>query len=244
MAEEETTTTKFTIVHNKKSIEVSVNLESWTVQDLKDAISKETNVPPDFQKIMVKGMMLKENEKPLKEIKTLKKGVKILLMGCSAEEARGVNDRTLAKKAASEMSKADKVQATKAAGGLAEGFQDEYPHNKIIEAGVPEKALPGVANRQDPLPKESITGLRNSKGDPLRISFSIFAQELTLKTAASTEKMYFYSISNVYSAPIKGHEEYSIVALKAGESKTLIYIYWVPSQYVEAIKKTIARKYY
>lgn len=239
MAEEDT---KFIIAYNKKNIEVNVKLESWTVYDLKMAIHKETNVPPDFQKLMVKGVLLKENAKLLKDVKTLKKGTKILLIGCSTEEAREVNDRTLAKKAATEMSKADESRAANAARGLPENFQDELPHKKIIEAGVPEKALPGVANRHDPLPKESITGIVNSKGDAMRISLSPFAQELTLKTASSTEKLYFYNITKVYSAPIKGKEEYSIVALKIGESKTLFYMYWVPSQYVEAIKKTIAMK--
>ena len=242
MEEEET---KCTIVYNKKNIEVSVKLESWTVGDLKQAVAKETNVPTNFQKIMVKGMMLKDDSKPLKDVKTLKKGVKILLIGCSVDEVKEVNDPSAAKKAAITMSRENEALAAKAAkaAGLPENFQDESPHKEIIAAGVPEKALPGVANRHDPLPTESITGIVNSKGESMRISFSPFAQELTLKTASSTEKVFFHSITRVYSVPIKGKEEYSVVALKLGEQKKLFFMYWVPSQYVNAIKATIGMKY-
>lgn len=239
MTEEET---KFTIVFNKKNIEVSAKLDSWTVKDLKEAITKETSVPANFQKIMVKGMMLKDDTKPLKDVKTLKKGVKILLIGSSVDEVKDVNDQSKARKAARDMEQNNEAMRAKEKelDGLPPNFQDEPPHKSIIEAGPPEKALPGLKNKQVPLPRESIVGVLNSNREDMRISFSMFAQELTLKTASATEKVPFFAISKIYTAPIKGKEEYSIVALKMGTSeRSMHYIYWVPSQYTEAIKKSI-----
>lgn len=239
MAEEET---KFTIVHNKKNIELSVNLDTWKIKDLKEAIMKETNVPVNFQKIMVKGMMLKDDEKPLKDVKTLKKGAKILLIGCSVNDVKEVNDPSKEKKAAADMTRENEANRanSKTFDGLPPNFQDESPHKEIIARGPPEKAMPGFINRNDPLPRESIVGVVNSKGDNMRISFSLLSQELTIKTVSTTEKVPFFAISKIFSVPIKGKEEYSIIAIKTGSSeKNVFYVYWVPSQYVNAIKTSI-----
>lgn len=233
------TETKFVVVHNKKNVEVSVNLETGTVKDLKEAIEKETGVPLHFQKIMVKGMMLKDDAKPLKDVKTLKKGVKLLLVGSSVNEVKEVNDSTKAAKAAKDMARENeglKAQS-KATVSLPVDFQKELPHKTIIAAGPPEKALPGKANVQSPLPRTPLAGVVDSNGDALRLSFKVIEQKLVINSASRTDELPFYAISGVLSAPIEGREEYSIIALKLGPTeKSLRYIYWVPSQYVNAIK--------
>lgn len=48
------------------------------------------------------------------------------------------------------------------------------------------------------------------------------------------------AISDVTSEAIKGFEEYCIVGLQLGTTeKSRYWLYWVPSQYVNAIKDTI-----
>ena len=52
------------------------------------------------------------------------------------------------------------------------------------------------------------------------------------------------SIKNVVSEPIAGHEEYHILALQLGPTEASRYwIYWVPAQYVDAIKDSILGKW-
>ena len=46
------------------------------------------------------------------------------------------------------------------------------------------------------------------------------------------------------SEPIDGHKEYPIVALQLGPTEASRYwIYWVPAQYVDAIKDCILGKW-
>ncbi|KAH8036754.1 hypothetical protein HPB51_004268 [Rhipicephalus microplus] len=58
-----------------------------------------------------------------------------------------------------------------------------------------------------------------------------------------TEKINMSSIKQVISEAIEGHEEYHIMALQLGTTEASRYwIYWVPAQYVDAIKETILGK--
>lgn len=53
----------------------------------------------------------------------------------------------------------------------------------------------------------------------------------------TTQKYDYRSISSVKSEEIVGDEAYHIVAVQLGESESsTIYLYYVPAQYVEAIK--------
>ena len=48
------------------------------------------------------------------------------------------------------------------------------------------------------------------------------------------------SVRGVISEPIEGHEEYHIMAIQLGPTEASRYwIYWIPAQYVDAIKETI-----
>ena len=65
-----------------------------------------------------------------------------------------------------------------------------------------------------------------------------------LGTKERTEKLPLNSIKNVVSEPIDGHKEYHIVALQLGPTEASRYwIYWVPAQYVDAIKDCILGKW-
>lgn len=59
-----------------------------------------------------------------------------------------------------------------------------------------------------------------------------------------TQKVQMSSIQSVVSEPITGHEEYHILALQLGPTEQSRYwIYWVPAQYVDAIKDTVLGKW-
>ena len=67
---------------------------------------------------------------------------------------------------------------------------------------------------------------------------------IVLGTKERTEKLPLNSIKNVVSEPIDGHKEYHIVALQLGPTEASRYwIYWVPAQYVDAIKDCILGKW-
>ena len=68
--------------------------------------------------------------------------------------------------------------------------------------------------------------------------------QLWLGTKERTEKLPMNSIKAVVSEPIKGQEEYHIMALQLGPTEASRYfIYWVPAQYVDAIKDAILGKF-
>ena len=65
-----------------------------------------------------------------------------------------------------------------------------------------------------------------------------------LEIIVQTEKLPLNSIKSVVSEPIDGHKEYHIVALQLGPTEASRYwIYWVPAQYVDAIKDCILGKW-
>jgi len=68
--------------------------------------------------------------------------------------------------------------------------------------------------------------------------------QLWLGTKERTEKLPMNSIKAVVSEPIKGQEEYHILALQLGPTEASRYfIYWVPNQYVDCIKEAILGKW-
>ena len=64
--------------------------------------------------------------------------------------------------------------------------------------------------------------------------------EVWIGTKERTDKVPMSSIKAVVSEPIDGHLGFHMVALQLGPTEASRYwIYWVPSQYVDAIKRTI-----
>ena len=77
-------------------------------------------------------------------------------------------------------------------------------------------------------------------GGNVRLTFKLESDELWIGTKERTHKLPMNSIKSVHSEAIKDHEEYSIVGIQTGPTvKSTIWVYWVPSQYVDAIKDTI-----
>jgi len=69
--------------------------------------------------------------------------------------------------------------------------------------------------------------------------------QLQIGTKERTEKISMSSIKNVVNEPIEGHEEYHILGIQLGPTEASRYwIYWVPAQYVDAIKDAILGKWH
>ncbi|KAL1444158.1 hypothetical protein MTO96_045656, partial [Rhipicephalus appendiculatus] len=95
----------------------------------------------------------------------------------------------------------------------------------------------------DSLPAAPLSGMLNKSGGKVRLTFKLELDQVWIGTKERTEKINMSSIKQVISEAIEGHEEYHIMALQLGTTEASRYwIYWVPAQYVDAIKETILGK--
>lgn len=239
---------KFTVVYNKKTIPLYFDLETETVESLKQCVQRETNVV-DGMKLMLRGSIIKNSESTLTAA-GIKAGAKLLLIGSVAKDIKQVNERGGTTRAADAAAAATAAAAakTKSAGcapmsaALGEGVQDLPVHKRILEDGPPADAMPGVRECNEALPPYSLKGMLNTRREPTRLTFKLLQNELWIATSSQTEKVPFRAIRNVMYEPIKGHEEYVIMALLLGSAdseRSRFYLYWVPAQYAHAIRTTI-----
>jgi hypothetical protein len=118
-------------------------------------------------------------------------------------------------------------------------------HRKILDKGVPEDVSPGIKNCKEALPLTPISGMVNRSGGKVRLTFKLDNDQLWIGTKERTEKISMSSIKTVVSEAIEGHEEYHIMGIQLGPTEASRYwIYWVPAQYVDAIKDVILGKFH
>ena len=91
---------------------------------------------------------------------------------------------------------------------------------------------------QDPI-LGSISGLLNNRGTKVRLSFKNDTQELVVATSSSTTKIPYSSITKVEDQEIVGHEGYHILCIQLGSENQRLFLYWVPCQYVRALKSML-----
>lgn len=120
----------------------------------------------------------------------------------------------------------------------------EKQHKKVLDKGKPDDVMPAVKNVKESLPPAPLSGMLNKHGNKVRLTFKMEADQLWIGTKERTEKVPMNSIRNVVSEPIEGHEEYHILAIQLGPTEASRYwIYWVPGQFVDAIKDAILGKW-
>jgi len=106
----------------------------------------------------------------------------------------------------------------------------------------PADAQPAYRSRQ-PLPKTPLSGMYNKYGARVRLNFHLESDELIISTKERTTRVPMNTISNVTSGEIEasdGATDYHIVGFQMGTTEASNYwIYWVPGQFVEAMKDTI-----
>lgn len=223
---------KFTVIYKKQKHEVSWPLDC-TVGKLKSHIESLTSVPATLQKIMYKG--LAKDEKTLRELNVVE-GAKLMVIGST------LND-VLAVSAPSKTQIQDEEKTS--AKAAKEPLSEQKQHKKVLDKyGKPEDVPVGIKNLSEALPQVPLSGMYNKSGGKVRLTFKLDSDQLWLGTKERTVKIPMPSIKAVTSEAIKGHEDYHIMGIQLGPTEASNYwIYWVPAQYVEAVKEAILGKW-
>ncbi|KAL7632198.1 UNVERIFIED_CONTAM: hypothetical protein RMT77_017503 [Armadillidium vulgare] len=219
----------FKVVYNKTKYDIEFPLEG-TVKQLKEHLAPIINVLPTMQKVMIKG--LAKDDKTLQELGVIK-GAKLMVVGSKLNDVVNVNVPK------SEVIKNETVGVTQR-----EPLCKQKMHRKVLDKGIPEDALPGIKNCKEALPLTPLTGMVNKHGGKVRLTFKLELDQVWLGTKERTEKINMSSIQQIVSEKIEEHEEYHVMGLQLGPTEASRYwIYWVPAQYVDAIKDTVLGKW-
>uniref|UniRef100_A0A8D0DTR5 Ubiquitin family domain containing 1 n=1 Tax=Salvator merianae TaxID=96440 RepID=A0A8D0DTR5_SALMN len=217
------------VIWNKNKYDLKFPLDS-TGADLKQKIHSLTGLPPAMQKVMFKGLL--PEDKTLREIKVIN-GAKIMVVGSTINDVLAVNTP---KDAAQQEVKSEETKK--------EPLCRQKQHRKVLDKGKPEDVMPSIKGVQERLPTIPLSGMYNKSGGKVRLTFKLEQDQLWIGTKERTEKLPMGSIKNVVSEPIEGHEDYHMMAFQLGPTEASYYwVYWVPTQYVDAIKDTVLGKW-
>lgn len=215
----------FKILFNKTLHQISWDSQK-SIASLKDHVETLTDVPAEMQKLMYKGLL--KDSQSLTEA-NISNGTKVMLIGSQKKDIVSAN-----KKVKVEVAKASSSTVKK------EPLCEQKQHKKIIDQGVPDDAMPAYRNGHEPLPEVALFGMKNKVGHKARLTFKLESDEVWISTKERTQKVQMTSIRSVVSEPIKGKEEYHLMGFAFGTTEQSRYwIYWVPAQYVKAIKNTV-----
>ncbi|KAJ3337172.1 Ubiquitin domain-containing protein ubfd1 [Gonapodya sp. JEL0774] len=231
----------FKVQFGKDVHEMTMDL-SDRVSELKSRVEALTGVHTNLQKLLYKGNL--KDEQTLAEAK-LTSSAKVILMASKVEDVLKVS-APLPVASSSSSSSPSPSSASNT-------WSEQLEHKKIIEKGKPDDAEEGFKGSKFGIPARGVTGLLNRIGQKTRLTFKAETEELWIGTAERTQKVPpfvpYNTIRAVTSQAIKGHEGYHIVGLQMGPTdkvrtypRTVIsnyWLYWVPAQYVEAIKDKI-----
>ncbi|CAG2162127.1 unnamed protein product, partial [Oppiella nova] len=141
-------------------------------------------------------------------------------------------------KTAAEDAKEERTQIT-----TREPLCKQKQHKKVIDKGLPDDAMPAWRNGKSDLPPEPLHGMINKYNHKVRLTFKLELDQLWIGTRERTEKVPMNNIRSIVSEPIDEHPEYHVMGIQMGPTEaSRIWLYWVPSQYVDAIKDTILGK--
>lgn len=221
----------FKVIYNKKKYDVSLPPDT-DIGALKTHLQTVISIPPAMMKVMIKG--LAKDEMTLKKL-GVTKGSKVMVIGSSLNDVLQVS--TTPKDVPKDLS------STKETSSSSETCKQKQ-HKKVLDRGKPDDVMPGIFGLKEPLPTQPLSGMLNKHGGKVRLTFKLDSDQIWIGTKERTEKLPLNSIKNVVSEPIDGHKEYHIVALQLGPTEASRYwIYWVPAQYVDAIKDCILGKW-
>ncbi|XP_011862608.1 PREDICTED: ubiquitin domain-containing protein UBFD1-like isoform X2 [Vollenhovia emeryi] len=219
----------FTVIYNKQKISVNFALDG-TVAELKTHLQKIISVPQAMQKVMFKG--LAKDDQTLRNL-GVTKGAKVMIVGSKLDDVLAVSIPTkqdLIDEAVSSVSK--------------EPLSQQKVHRKVLDKGIPEDVMPGILDSKEPLPEFPLAGMLNKSGGKVRLTFKLEQDQLWIGTKERTDKIPMNSIKGVHSEPIHDHPEYHVMAIQLGTTEASRYwIYWVPAQYIAAIKDAILGKW-
>ncbi|XP_023672331.1 ubiquitin domain-containing protein UBFD1 isoform X2 [Paramormyrops kingsleyae] len=217
------------IIWNKNKYDLKIPLDG-TGANLKERIHSLTGLPPAMQKVMYKGLL--PEDKTLREIKVTN-GAKIMVVGSTINDVLAVNTP-----------KEVMQQEVKAEENKKEPLCRQKQHRKVLDKGKPEDIMPSVKGVKERLPTVPLSGMYNKTGGKVRLTFKLEQDQLWIGTKERTEKIPMGSIKNVVTEPIEGHEDYHMMAFQLGPTEASQYwVYWVPAQFVDAIKDTVLGKW-
>ncbi|KAL5473155.1 hypothetical protein EMCRGX_G027603 [Ephydatia muelleri] len=222
-------TVSFKVVWKKQSYDITFNPDE-KASKLKEHLQTLTGIPPAMMKLMYKGLI--KDDRTLREQKVVS-SCKMIAVGSTIDEVVEVQPPN----------PTELKQLMEESAAPKEALSEQKDHKKLIEKGKPDDILPGFKNRHEPLPP-SLSGMINKYGTKVRLHFKMELEQLWLGTHERTEKIPLGSIHKVVSEPIKGHEEYHLMGVQLGPTEASLYwIYWVPAQYIEAIKEAVFGKW-
>ncbi|CAL4064460.1 unnamed protein product, partial [Meganyctiphanes norvegica] len=223
-------TVSFKLVFNKTKYDIEFPLDN-TIKQLKEHLTSIINVLPAMQKVMIKG--LAKDEKTLREL-GVAKGSKVMVVGSKLDDLVSVCPP---KTDASAPKETTTITSSK------EPLSKQKIHRKILDKGLPDDVMPGIKNIKESLPACPLSGMVNKHGGKVRLTFKLELDQVWIGTKERTEKINMNHIRQVVSEPIEGFDQYHIVGLQLGPTEASRYwIYWVPAQYVDAIKDTVLGK--
>lgn len=219
---------EFKVVFKKDTFNVKLALDD-SVDVLQQHIEGLTNVPVAMQKLMFKGRM--KDDATLRENKVIN-GSKIMVVGSTVDDVMAVS-----KPAGKAKVDGGKVDTSSSKDPLCK----QKVHKTVLDKyGKPDDVMPGIRQRREPLPPCPISGMYNKAGGKVRLTFKLESDQIWIGTKERTEKISLTSIKTIVNEEIEGHEEYHLMGLQLGPTELSRYwIYWVPAQYVDAIKDAI-----
>ncbi|XP_053973167.1 ubiquitin domain-containing protein UBFD1-like [Hylaeus volcanicus] len=219
----------FKVIYNKQRININFPLDG-TVAELKAHLQNIISVPQAMQKVMIKG--LAKDEQTLRNL-GVTKGAKVMVVGSKLDDVLAVSIPTKQDLSDEATSSSDK-----------EPWSQQKLHRKVLDKGVPEDVMPGLVGSKEPLPDFPLFGMLNKSGGKVRLTFKLEQDQLWIGTRERTDKIPMNSIKGVHSEAIHDHPEYHIMAIQLGTTEASRYwIYWVPAQYISAIKDAILGKW-
>ncbi|XP_039902629.1 ubiquitin domain-containing protein UBFD1 isoform X2 [Simochromis diagramma] len=226
---EDKETVDLKIIWNKNKYDLKIPVDS-TGAKLKESIHSLTGLPPAMQKVMYKGLL--PEDKTLREIK-ITNGAKIMVVGSTINDVLAVNTP-----------KEVIQQEVKAEENKKEPLCRQKQHRKVLDKGKPDDIMPAIKGTKERLPTVPLSGMYNKSGGKVRLTFKLEQDQLWIGTKERTEKVPMGSIKNIVSEPIEGHEDYHMMAFQLGPTEASQYwVYWVPAQFVDAIKDTVLGKW-
>lgn len=217
------------IIWNKNKYDLKIPVDNTGAQ-LKERIHSLTGLPPSMQKVMYKGLLTED--KTLREIK-ITNGAKIMVVGSTINDVLAVNTP-----------KEVIQQEVKAEEDKKEPLCSQKQHRKVLDKGKPDDIMASVKGTKERLPTVPLSGMFNKSGGKVRLTFKLEQDQLWIGTKERTEKVPMGSIKNVVSEPIEEQDGYYMMAFQLGPTEASQYwVYWVPAQFVDAIKDTVLGKW-
>merc|ERR1739838_843580 len=213
--------------HTKSGVYVVTNLSDKMIPIQLKAIQQHED---KLEKLWLIFKVQLKDTQTLAEAK-ITNGTKVMLLGTAEKEVLSANKKFKAETGGT---------VTASTTTKKQPLCEQKLHKRIVDQGKPDDAMPAYVNGTEALPRVAVTGMKNKAGNKVRLTFKLTADEVWISTKERTEKVGMSSIRSIVFEPIKGHEEYHIMGFGVGTTESSRYwIYWVPAQYVKAIKSTI-----